>query len=69
MIVYVRLKTNDIFSVDNRLAEVREMKEWLDELVEWDKSKYSLTFHSSGARLVIWFEEDEHAIMCKLRWS
>lgn len=69
MQVQIKLKTKDIWDIESRVTEIQEMKEWIDELVEWDKSKYSFNFHASGAKLVIWFEEQEHAIMCKLRWA
>jgi hypothetical protein len=69
MIVYVKLQTKDIFNIESRIEEIQEMKDWIDELVDWDSSKYSFNFRSSGAKIFIWFEEPEHAIMCKLRWA
>lgn len=68
MIVTFKLRTTDIFNIEARVNEVQEIKEWLDELVEWDDTKYKMTIHSSGARCTVWFDNHEHAIMCKLRW-
>jgi hypothetical protein len=69
MQVCVKFDTKDIFNIEARIEQAQEMKEWLDELVEWDERKYKMHFHSSGNKLIIWFEEQEHAIMCKLRWA
>jgi hypothetical protein len=69
MIVNIKLRTQNIFDVDSRINEIREIKEWLDELTEWQEDKYSMKVHFQGRKLAVWFEDDEHAILCKLRWS
>jgi hypothetical protein len=69
MIVRIKLKEHTLFDIDARTAEVIELRDWLDELVEWDRSKYELKVHAQGTRAIIVFDEIEHAIMCKLRWS
>ena len=69
MIVRIKLKDHFLFDIDSRVAEVIALRDWLDELVEWDRSKYELKVHAQGTRAIIVFDEIEHAIMCKLRWS
>lgn len=69
MIVRIKLKEHTLFDIDARTAEVIELRDWLDELVEWDREKYELKIHAQGTRAIVVFDEIEHAIMCKLRWS
>jgi len=69
MQVQIKLKTKDIWDIESRVAEIQDLKEWIDELVEWDSTKYAIHFHASGAKIIIVFEEQEHAILCKLRWA
>jgi hypothetical protein len=69
MIVRIKLKDHFLFDIDSRVAEVIALRDWLDELVEWDRSKYELKVHAQGTRAIIVFDEIEHAILCKLRWS
>lgn len=69
MIVNIKLQTNDIFDVESRLVEINQLRVWLDELTEWQPDSYTMRFHSSGQRVQVWFEDDEHAILCKLRWA
>ena len=69
MNVRIKLRTRNIFDVESRLIEVEEIREWIRELVEWDDDKFSIKFSHEGCVMVVWFDDPEHAIMCKLRWS
>jgi hypothetical protein len=69
MNIQVNLKTNNVWDVESRVREVSEIREWIAELVDWDDTLYSIRFHSSGNRMVVWFEHDEHALLFKLRWA
>ncbi len=64
--VNIKLKTKDVFDVESRLAEINQLRTWLDELTEWQPDGYTMRFHSSGQRVMIWFKEQEAAIICKL---
>lgn len=68
MNVSIKLKTRNIFDIDHRVAEVAAIREWILELVEWDDTKFEMRYHSSGERLVVWFDEDRHAMLFKLKW-
>lgn len=65
----ITLHTNDIFNIDARMAEVVEIKEWLDAQVNWQPDQYELKFLAHSNALNIWFKDEKHATMCKLRWS
>lgn len=69
MNIQISLRTTDMWDVDSRLKEIQDIKEWINELVEWDETLYSMRFHYSGQRMVVWFEHDEHAMLFKLRWA
>lgn len=69
MIVRIKLQDHWLFDIDARTAEVVELRDWLDELVDWDRTKYDLRIHAQGTRAIVVFDDVEHAIMCKLRWA
>lgn len=66
--VSIKLKTNDIFDVESRTAEVREIHEWIEQLVRWDSTQYRLRYKTLGY-INVWFKQEKHAIFCSLRWS
>lgn len=57
-----------LYNSEARLQQLNEIRAWLDELTEWQPDMYSLRFHSSGTIIDIWFLEENHAIMCALKW-
>lgn len=65
----ITLHTDDIFNIEARMAEVLEIKEWLDAQVSWQSDQYELKFLASCQTLDVWFKDEKHATMCKLRWS
>ncbi len=69
--VPVRLKIRDWRAVDveDRLIELNELRVWLDQITEWQPDMYELRFHSSGSQCVAWFADEQHAMLCALRWS
>lgn len=67
--VNIKLSTTDIFDVESRLIEINQLRSWLDELTEWQPEEYSMTFHASGSRVIVWFRNQDDALMCKLRWG
>ena len=54
--------------IRDRIDEVKAIREWVDELVLWDKQQYEINIHSSGT-MDIWFANEQHAALCALRWS
>ena len=65
---FVPLKTNNIFDTQTRLDEVKTIMEWVNELVEWDKSRFEVSYSSQGNGLTIWFRDEQDAVFCQLRW-
>ena len=57
------------FDIQQRLDEINSIREWIGELVEWDDTLYKISFHSSGQKIIVWFEKDEHALLFKLRFG
>lgn len=68
MNVQIDLKSSS-FNLAGRIEEVMAIREWITELVCWDESLFKISFHSSKSAVIVWFENDEHATMCALRWS
>jgi hypothetical protein len=64
----ITLQTRDIFNIDQRIAEVGEIKDWLDAQVNWQPDQYELKFLASCNAIDVWFTDERHATMCKLRW-
>jgi len=64
----ITLQTTDIYNVSERLAEIKEIKDWIDELVHWQLNQYELRFLSSSRTLMVWFEDEKHATLCKIKW-
>ena len=67
--VRIALKTKNIYNVNERLEEVFAIKNWLDELVLWDKEMYSMKYLASSNCLDVWFQDKDHALICALRWA
>jgi hypothetical protein len=67
-VVQVRLGSNTPpGDFDSKLQAVVEFREWLDELVEWQPNQYHWVMRRDGS-LDVWFVQQEHAIMCSLKW-
>jgi hypothetical protein len=67
--VRIRLLTNNIWDIDSRVDEVREIREWVCEQCEWDPDLFEIKIHSMGNVMDVWFENIEDALMCQLRWA
>jgi hypothetical protein len=70
--VRVELPKFDFFSdvsLEVHSNDVKRMREWLDELVDWQPDMYSIGFFSQGAFANVWFKEKEHAMLFKLGWA
>jgi hypothetical protein len=70
--VRIELPRFDFFSdvsVEQHSIDVKQMRDWLDELVEWQPDMYSIRFFSQGASANVWFKEKEHAMLFKLGWA
>lgn len=71
MNIHIDLKPilKDLLDVEYRVTRLREIRDWIDELVEWDTSLYEIKYHSSGQKMIVWFEHEEHAMLFKIRWQ
>jgi hypothetical protein len=56
-------------SMEQHSDDVKQMRDWLDELVDWQPDMYSIRFFSQGALANVWFKEKEHAMLFKLGWA
>lgn len=68
MNVQITLKA-DVFDSQQRLDEIISIREWICELVEWKEGLFEIRYHMSGKKMIVWFEEDEHALLFKLRYG
>jgi len=66
--VNVKLRTTNLFDIESRINEVLVIREWVEQLVEYNEDLFEIRYRSSGESLDIWFEEEKHALMCELRW-
>lgn len=67
--VPVKLKSNNIWDIPTRVGEVRDILEWIEQLAEWDKSRYFFEISTSTGIMHVWFKYEKDAILCALRWS
>lgn len=68
MNVQISIKSS-ILDINGRIRELSSIRDWINELVEWDETLYEIRFHSSGQKMIVWFEHNEHALLFKLKWS
>jgi hypothetical protein len=67
--IRVNLKTTYIFNIAERLNELQEIRDWLDELTQWQPDMYDIQFPRKSDSIDVWFREQEHAMLFALRWS
>ena len=67
--VKIPFRTVSIFDVVGRINEIKQVREWIDELVEWQLDQYEINIVRTENRIDVWFREERHAIWCTLRWS
>jgi len=65
----VKLPDNNIYNIALRLAEIHMIREWINELVKYDETKYQMSYMASGDSIKIWFDDEKHAMLCQLRWG
>jgi hypothetical protein len=66
--VRIRLRTTDIFDIRARSEEIHSIIKYLDDLTEWHPYMYEIKYLSEHSELDVWFKEEQHAVMCALRW-
>lgn len=68
--VRLKLKTRNIWSIDERVSEVIQIRAWLDELTDWQPDAYTMKYYDNNDNPVIdvWFEHEQQAVACSLRW-
>lgn len=62
------LTTQNIWDIEGRVDEIKSIRDWLDELTEWQDEAYTMSIHSSATRVTVWFKKEEHAFLCRLKW-
>lgn len=67
--VIIPLQTYDIYDIETRVKEIHTIKEWLDELVEWQEDQYSWHVSVTSGKIHVWLKQEKHATMCILKWS
>ena len=65
----IKLKTRSIWNIDERIEEVAQIRVWLDALTDWQPDAYSMKYGHNGHTIDIWFEQQQHAVACALKWS
>lgn len=66
--VKIRLRQNNVWDIESAVEEIQHIRDWVDELTEWQPNMYSMNIHNSGHICDIWFLEERHALLCTLRW-
>jgi hypothetical protein len=67
--VKIKLQTTNIWDLNSRVNEVGTIREWVKEQCNWDEERFEIKFHSMASVLDIWFENEQDAMMCALRWG
>lgn len=55
-------------SLESRLDEMGKIRDWILELVDWDLSQFYIRYSSNNEQLIVWFEQDQHAVSFALKW-
>lgn len=63
--VSLKITISDFYS---SVTQLQALKDWLDELVEWQPNQYQWVVRLNGT-IDIWFANPEHAVICSLIWS
>ena len=67
--ISVRVTISNWWHWETKLIQINELRTWLDEITEWQPDMYELKFHSSGGQCVVWFADEQHAMLCALKYS
>ena len=67
--VRIKLRTNNIWDIQSRVDEIRDIRDWVNELCGWEEDRFEIKIHQQGATMDIWFEDSKDAVVCSLRWS
>lgn len=66
--VRIKLKTNNVWDIDSRVNEVRDIRDWVEEQCGWVDDRFEIKIHSMGGVMDVWFADEQDALMCTLRW-
>lgn len=69
--ISVPLRHLDIWDISRSVDEIKRLREFIDELTEWQHDMYTIRYKTSGGQrhVDIWFKEEKHAAFFALRWS
>ena len=65
----IKLTDNNIYDITSRLEEIHMIRQWINELVKYDETKYQMSYMATGDSIKIWFDDEKHAMLCQLRWG
>ena len=68
-LVSIKLRTNNIWDIESRVEEVSVIREWVGKQCLWDPDLFEIKIHSSARRMDIWFEDEQDAVLCALKWT
>ena len=67
--VKIKLQTTNIWDLNSRIVEVSTIGKWVQKQCNWDEERFEIKVHSMASVLDIWFEDEQDAMMCALRWG
>ena len=67
--VKIKLQTTNIWDLNSRVDEVSTIRKWVQKQCNWDKERFEIKIHSMGSVMDVWFEDEQDAMMCALRWG
>jgi hypothetical protein len=67
--VRIKLQSDDIWDIDSRVDEIREIRDWVNEQCDWSEDRFEIKIHQMGGVMDVWFENPQDAVMCSLKWS
>ena len=66
--VVISLRHRDFWDVDGGIQEIRNIMDWIHELVEWQENMYQVKMRSTSRCMDVWFCHEHHAVACALKW-
>jgi hypothetical protein len=55
--------------VQRQIHDIKNLRDWLDQLTDWQPNRYTYTIHSQWTQMNVWFLNESDAVLCALRWS
>lgn len=49
--------------------QVEELQDWLEQISNWQPDQFRVVRSHLARRFHIWFRNEHHATLCRLKWS